>query len=153
MDFFENIGAKINRAGAGASQKLKVMSAVTSLKSENSKLEKDIFELKSQLGQAYFAKYSNDAGAEFYNYISDILSCQAKIDENSKEIIRLNGVRTCSACGAEIPQDVSFCPVCGAKAEANEQAEQSQPSPNCPSCNKPLKVGAKFCTNCGYRIN
>ena len=40
MDFFENLGSKLNKVGSDASQKVKSLSAITNLKLENSKLEK-----------------------------------------------------------------------------------------------------------------
>jgi len=49
----------------------------------------------------------------------------------------------CKSCGAELKENVKFCPQCGAKIEPDV----------CPKCNTPLKSGANFCPQCGTKIN
>ena len=48
----------------------------------------------------------------------------------------------CSACGAQIPAGVKFCPECGAKQSV---------SAFCTSCGKEIPAGTKFCPECGAK--
>lgn len=45
MDFFENLGSKLNKVGSDTSKKVKSLSTITGLKLENSKLEKSLDEM------------------------------------------------------------------------------------------------------------
>ena len=101
MDFFENLGSKLNKVGSDASQKVKSLSAITNLKLENSKLEKSLDDMLLNLGQRYFNKFSEAPDAEFADIIESIKSCKTRIEGNLVEIRRLNGNVICPACGAE----------------------------------------------------
>jgi len=48
---------------------------------------------------------------------------------------------SCGSCGAEIPEQASFCTECGAARELL-----------CPSCSTPHAVGQKFCGECGASL-
>lgn len=52
----------------------------------------------------------------------------------------------CPKCGAVIPNGAKFCLECGTKIELIKDDEIK-----CPSCGKTVKKG-KFCTECGYRF-
>jgi membrane protease subunit (stomatin/prohibitin family) len=49
----------------------------------------------------------------------------------------------CVSCKQPIPQNIKFCPECGAKQAAAAGA--------CTTCGKPLEAGAKFCPECGAK--
>lgn len=49
----------------------------------------------------------------------------------------------CKKCSATIPDDGTFCPNCGARADGNKV---------CPNCNKLIPDESIFCTYCGTRI-
>jgi hypothetical protein len=49
----------------------------------------------------------------------------------------------CPACGAPLPDNVKFCPECGAKIVSKSL---------CRACNAELKPGAKFCAECGTKV-
>lgn len=147
MDFFENLGSKINKVGSDASQKVKSLSAITNLKMENSKLEKSMDEMLINLGQQYFNKFSDDPSAEFADIMETVKSCKAKIDANLAEIIRLNGNVICPVCSAEVSSSSQFCPNCGGKIPASEASGRT-----CPACGAAVNEGAAFCTKCGASI-
>ena len=147
MDFFENLGSKLNKVGSDASQKVKSLSAITNLKLENSKLEKSLDDMLLNLGQRYFNKFSEAPDAEFADIIGNIKSCKARIDGNLAEIRRLNGNVICPACGAEVSSSSQFCPGCGEKMPAPEVSELT-----CPACGAAVSEDASFCTKCGASI-
>ena len=88
MDFFENLGSKLNKVGSDTSKKVKSLSTITGLKLENSKLEKSLDEMLLNLGQRYFNKFSEAPDAEFADIIENIKSCKAQIDGNLAEIAK-----------------------------------------------------------------
>jgi tetratricopeptide (TPR) repeat protein len=49
----------------------------------------------------------------------------------------------CKSCGAELKENIKFCPQCGIKVEPDI----------CPKCNAPIKAGVKFCPQCGTKVN
>ncbi len=52
----------------------------------------------------------------------------------------------CENCGASIPDDSMFCPMCG-KKQAPVCVRRI-----CPACGAELREGSRFCENCGARI-
>lgn len=50
--------------------------------------------------------------------------------------------KECVSCGKQIPENVKFCPECGAKQETRF----------CPECGTKLNPNAKFCPECGKKI-
>lgn len=51
----------------------------------------------------------------------------------------------CTACGAEVAEDASFCTGCGTPIEAGAASR-------CPLCGAEITEGASFCTNCGVPV-
>jgi len=55
-----------------------------------------------------------------------------------------NRTKTCSHCGAEIPKDAKFCPVCGEPTD--------ETGGKCPYCGAKVAANAKFCPECGRNL-
>lgn len=49
----------------------------------------------------------------------------------------------CTNCKSQIPDDVSFCPKCGASVETDIR---------CPQCQSVIAAGFDFCPKCGYQF-
>jgi outer membrane protein OmpA-like peptidoglycan-associated protein len=56
--------------------------------------------------------------------------------------------RTCSACGASLPDAQAFCASCGTKWVAAAEAHRKV----CVGCGSPLEAGTKFCAKCGMAV-
>jgi serine/threonine-protein kinase PknG len=62
-------------------------------------------------------------------------------------------------CGHTIPAGEDYCPNCGAPRSASttlpapDAAPAQQTLTNCPNCGSPLRPGAKFCRECGFRFD
>lgn len=50
----------------------------------------------------------------------------------------------CKKCGAMLPKDGKFCPMCGARADGKKI---------CPSCRQSVAEEAVYCTYCGKRLD
>lgn len=50
----------------------------------------------------------------------------------------------CKKCGAMLPEDGKFCPMCGARADGKKI---------CPSCRQSVAEEAVYCTYCGKRLD
>lgn len=50
----------------------------------------------------------------------------------------------CKKCGAMLPEDGKFCPMCGARADGKKV---------CPSCRQSVAEEAVYCTYCGKRLD
>lgn len=72
-------------------------------------------------------------------------------------------MKHCNECGRELAEDELFCPVCGGRAAADEEAAvlpdeppvdgvapvSAEPAGFCPQCGAPLEAGSVFCPACG----
>lgn len=63
--------------------------------------------------------------------------------DNTKERARTN---ICPSCGAALPEDAKFCPVCGQKIVVVPEGKVV-----CPQCGKTVMKG-KFCSECGNKL-
>ena len=61
---------------------------------------------------------------------------------------------TCT-CGAPIYEGSKFCGKCGKKFEVSPEktADEETPLVICPHCNVKLSSDARFCANCGNKLN
>lgn len=53
-------------------------------------------------------------------------------------------MKECHKCGATVPDDGIFCPVCGSRTDGKQE---------CPSCGRLIDEGAIYCTYCGKRTD
>ncbi len=53
-------------------------------------------------------------------------------------------MKECLKCGAAVPDDGVFCPVCGSRADGKQ---------DCPNCGRLIDEGAVYCTYCGERTD
>lgn len=65
--------------------------------------------------------------------------------------------KICTACGKEIPANVKFCIICGAKQpeqnqETHATASGSATDKICPNCGNEVKTTDIFCIKCGTRL-
>lgn len=58
----------------------------------------------------------------------------------------------CGECGAEIPDDMDFCPRCGCVKEKAYRVGDSSAAV-CPSCGNPVGPADLFCGVCGTKLN
>lgn len=67
---------------------------------------------------------------------------EPKVYEVRDEAAKVPRGRLCKDCGAVLERDDAFCPICGAKVQAQA----------CPSCGAKPRPDDKFCRKCGVKI-
>lgn len=148
MAFFDDLGKKISQAGQTAVQKTKDFGEITKINSVISDEEKNIERAYRELGKLYFEHHATDPEEAFAPLVKNIRSSAQKIIDCRNQIKDLRGVVCCEKCGAEIPNNVSFCSACGAPAPKIAVPEQ----PKCPKCGAIASADTVFCTSCGTKI-
>lgn len=71
-------------------------------------------------------------------------------------------IKICKKCGSKLPDNISFCVVCGAKIESEEityanEANMTDLEPKsekmlCSVCGNEISANKKFCTKCGTKV-
>lgn len=154
MDFFEKIGKRISDAGQNVAQQTKDLAETTKLNSAISKTEKQITQLFTVLGQAYYENHKNDPNTEQQDTISQINALYAEIEANREKIKQIKGITKCANCGTELPAGAAFCNVCGNPVTPAAQPEPTAPQGRvCPTCQAAVEEGFLFCKYCGTKLD
>lgn len=151
MAFFDNIGKKLSQTGQMAVQKTKEMADVAKLNSNISDEEKKISNAFYQIGQLYVDLHSDDFESDFEALITQLKESQNNVEVLKKEIQDIKGVKRCSTCGAEIPNNATFCSSCGT-AVTQQKAVDAANLIKCTNCGKMIEKGMRFCTFCGNEV-
>ena len=67
---------------------------------------------------------------------------QTKIEELKKQIQDIKGVKRCTTCGAEIPENATICSFCGAGIAKHKTVDASNLI-KCDNCGKMVEKGIK----------
>lgn len=152
MAFFDNIGKKISQTGQMAVQKTKEMADVAKLNSTISDEEKKASNIYYQIGQLYVSLHEDNPEPDFKVLIEQLNESIAKIEEMKQQIQDIKGVKRCSSCGAEIPNNATFCSACGT-AVIQQKTVDAANLIKCNNCGKMIEKGMKFCTFCGSEVS
>ena len=151
MAFFDEIGKKLSHTGQMAVQKTKEMADIAKLNSSLSDEEKKINNAYYQIGQLYFDLHSEDFEPDFEVFITQLKESQNNVENLKKQIQDIKGVKRCTTCGAEIPNNSTFCSSCGS-AVTQQKSVDAANLIKCTNCEKMIEKGMKFCTFCGNEI-
>lgn len=125
MSFFENLGASLGGGAKTVVDKTKELSGVAAVKAQISSQEASLGKLYRDLGKAYYE--ANKIDAAFAEKIAEINAVKAKISELDAKLGDIQGTVRCEVCGEPIPKTSTFCPKCGAKKEASDEAVEEAP--------------------------
>lgn len=153
MEFFEKIGSKISSGSKDVAKKAKDITELSKLNSRIKNYEDMIKELQLQIGRLYFEANRDNPAPEFMELFQNVINAQGAIDRCREEICNIKGVRSCVSCGAEIPNNSSFCPACGTKSEIIDVPDTAVVDMFCPGCGAGLSSDTVFCPNCGTKVN
>ena len=146
MAFFEALGGKIINAGQSIAQSTKNFADVTKLNSTVSDLEKQIMDMYTIIGKAYYEQHKNDANAEERQRIMAVNALFQQIDGIKRQIKEIEGLTKCPNCGADVPRDALFCNNCGSKIVKESTGRR------CTNCGMPLVTDSVFCAHCGTKV-
>lgn len=113
MAFFDEIGKKISQTGQMAVQKTKEIADIAKLNSNISDEEKKISNAFYQIGQLYVELHSDDFEPDFEALLVQLRESQNNVETLKRQIQEIKGVKRCATCGAEIPNNATFCSSCG----------------------------------------
>ncbi len=153
MEFFEKIGNKISSGSKDVAKKAKDLTELTKLNSRIKNYEDLIKELQLQIGKQYFEATRDNPTPEFMELFQNVINAQGEISRCREEIFTIKGVRTCVSCGAEIPNNSTFCPACGTKNEIIDAPITASVDMFCPGCGAGVSSDTVFCQNCGTKVN
>ncbi len=153
MEFFEKIGNKISSGSKDVAKKAKDMTELAKLNSRIKNYEDMIKEIQLQIGKMYFEANRDNPAPEFMELFQNVINAQGAIEKCREEICAIKGVRGCVSCGAEIPNNSTFCPACGTKNEIIDVTYTAVTDMFCPGCGAGLPSDTVFCPNCGTKVN
>lgn len=153
MEFFEKIGNKISSGSKDVAKKAKDMTELAKINSRIKNYEDMIKEIQLQIGKLYFEANRNNPAPEFMELFQNVINAQGAIEKCREEVCTIKGVRGCTSCGAEIPNNSTFCPACGAKNEIIDVTYTTVSDMFCPGCGAGLPSDTVFCPNCGTKVN
>ncbi len=112
---FEDIGKKISEGSKSAVKKTKAAAEAMKIKNKLTEEEDTLETLYIELGERYFKLLGDKPGDEFTKLCAAIKKSKHKIEELSKELNGLKGIKTCDECGLEVEDKALYCKKCGAK--------------------------------------
>ena len=152
MAFFDDLGKKFSQVGQTAVQKTKEMSDISKINGLISDEEKKINNNYHQIGKLYVEIHNNNFEKDFADMITAIHESETKIRDYKLQIQTIKGILRCENCGAEVPNNVSFCSSCGTKILKPVQNTTENNIIKCIGCGVTIDKNARFCTSCGKPI-
>jgi len=130
-------------------QKTKGMTDVVKLNGMISDEEKLLNNTYTQIGKLYVNLHRENYEDAFAGMISAINEGEARVEAYRQQIMTIKGVVRCEKCGAEIPNNVSFCSGCGAPAPKPPMPTLAPNQMFCTGCGNVIDKSVRFCTICG----
>ncbi len=159
MSIFDHASKKVTQTVRELQKKTNDTMAIKRIESQIRDAESEIQGLYTAIGQAAYAAHAEDkpfeGGDEFY---AGIDALNARIADFHKELDKLNDVKRCTECGAQVQRLAKFCPQCGAKLEIEVEVEEEEIGEEvpeieiCPNCGTERKDQSRFCESCGHEF-
>jgi ribosomal protein L40E len=153
IDKLSKIAKSVGDEAVNAAKKSGELLEITKLNHAISNEEDKINAILPKMGNISYQKFKNGESIDpdLLNYCNKIEEIKSAIAVLKQKILDIKSVRICQNCQAELGQDVTFCPKCGAKQDTPETiiAEEIK---TCPNCASPVPLDSAFCTSCGTKI-
>lgn len=133
MGFLDELISTTKNVAASAGKKTDEAVKISKLKIKKSQISGDIKSKNEKLGATMYqmAKSGEKDNEAFDAAVAELDACYEALADVNKQLDELNGMLTCTSCGAKTKNDNSFCPKCGTKlpvievaAPAEEAAEE-----------------------------
>jgi rubredoxin len=159
VSIFDQASKKVTETVKGLQKKTNESMAVKRLDSQIKATMAEIEGIYKAIGEAAYAAHADGKsfeGAE--ELFAGVTALKERIAGYRLEMDKLNDVRRCTECGAQVQRLAKFCPQCGAKleAEAEEKGATEEEIPEveiCPNCGSERKDKARFCETCGHEFD
>lgn len=146
MAFFDKLSKKIINVGQDVSQSTKNLADVVKLNNHISDYEKQIVDLYTIIGKAYYENHKEDLEAEELQHIQAINALRTQIKDLQEKVKELKGVVKCPQCSADVKKEAQFCSNCGYRMVV------ASTELHCSNCGAVVSEDSVFCSNCGTRI-
>lgn len=114
---------------------------------EENKIKKLYRQLGEKTYQMVIAK--KEVPSSLQEDIRNIQESKRLIEDLKKRIKKVQGMQSCTACGAELTIDQATCPHCG--AQLAEASKVHIPPNACKGCGTLLKPDTPYCPFCGTK--
>ena len=149
MDFFDNLGRKINDLADDASDKVKEFSQNNKLKSTIAEEEKKIEEAFLEIGKKLFETCHEEEEHIYSEIFNKIKASQAKIKESRDEMVKVKEGKQDKINKRRKATQTSNG---DESVEKNDEAENEKVTPAC-SCGYQLTADSRFCSGCGKAVS
>jgi predicted nucleic acid-binding Zn ribbon protein len=143
---------KITKATQDVVRGAKDLTDVARLNSLIADEQRQINNLYSQIGKLYYETSPAETDSPIGKLCHAITAANERIGKHNEEIRQIKGIRKCPSCGADLPLSLTFCGMCGAKIETQQDKSQDAPKMFCTDCGTEIPEGVSFCTSCGQKI-
>lgn len=132
----------------------------TKLNRQVAREEEKIEKLESDIGALVYQKFARGEKVddELVASCQEIAKVRQGIEDVQEKIRQLKDLKKCTACGAEIDEEQTFCSKCGAKQEARVMtpateapAAEASPKKKCTACKQEIRQDQVFCPHCGAK--
>ena len=151
MTFFDNLSKQLSNTGQNVRSKARIIADVTQCNSAISEKKRQITQLYTEIGQAYYLAHRDDESPEEIERIRQVSTLNQEIAALEEQVRTLKRVVKCPNCGAKISEEAAFCSSCGMKIVPLKTA-QEKAGDVCPFCGAMVSEGSLFCTNCGAKM-
>ena len=153
MAFFDDLGAKLSKAGQSTMLKANNLADTAKLSMRTNELNKSIQEVYTKLGEQYYALHGSQPEEALAELCGQVDQLNAEIQEIRVELQRIKQIKVCPNCGSENPSDASFCNQCSAALPTLPPKEQpAAGGKTCPNCGAQMQESALFCTKCDTKL-
>lgn len=153
MAFLDEFGKKFTQTSQSVAKKAKDVAEVSNLKLQIRDEERKLKGCFSELGEQYYALYSEDAPEELKKSIERVDDVKKKIALIEERIHKIENQRVCPECGMKLPENGQYCTSCGAKypEKEDETEEAAVEYISCAKCGAQILTDALYCTKCGAK--
>lgn len=118
--------AFLTKTTANAKTSMSKVSTTVKLHSKKNSLNDELAMMFDTLGKMYYFGSVGDGvnTEDMENIIQNITSLKTQISDIEEELRALNGKKICPSCNSELQKNISYCPHCGSRVNA-QQTEAS----------------------------
>jgi uncharacterized membrane protein YvbJ len=117
----ENISKKVTEVAQVAAKKSSEVVEITKLNISINTEEDKIQKLYEEIGRIVYNYFKSQENVpdELKEVCAEIQQSETNIKNHKRRILEIKSLKLCGNCGAELGEDVNFCPQCGARQQTS----------------------------------